>query len=111
MDLSIIIPHYGEINLLKKCIKSLLPILNNEKIYKCEIIVIFNNKSSIKANIKKLPINLRTKTNIFFETEAKPGSYCARNKGLRLAKGKFIYFLDSDITSSLHQPQKLNYHL
>jgi len=91
MDLSfitIIIPTFNDWPRLMLCLNSL-----NEQTYPAEyfeIIVVNNNPLDI------LPAHYHTSTNVVIIDESTPGSYAARNAGLRIAKGEIIGFTDSD---------------
>ena len=88
---SVIVPFYENTKLLKKSIRSIL----NQKFKKYEIIIIndkqdqknINFLKKIKKNSKKIKI-IFNKRNI--------GAGLSRNKGIKLSKGKYIAFLDSD---------------
>lgn len=85
---SIIIPTYNDWARLSKCLKAL-----SEQSYspeKFEIIVANNNPDD------PMPANYDVPANCVVITEAKPGSYAARNSALKLAKGAIIGFTDSD---------------
>lgn len=90
--LSIIIPVYNEEKYINECLLSLL----NQDISKTDYeIIVINNGSTdsskrIILDIKKLHDNL-----IYIEQKNK-GVSSARNRGLAVAKGKYITFVDAD---------------
>ena len=90
--ISVIIPCYNNFIFFKKCISSVI----NQTYKNIEIIIIFdagskkdlrNLKSILKKKQKKIKLVINSK-NI--------GAGLSRNKAARLAKGKYIAFLDSD---------------
>ena len=87
---SVVIPHYNDEQGLFKCLNA-LNIANNRSLI-CEVIVVDNGSAEKLNTIEYNSINLPIK----FVEEHKAGSYCARNTGLRLAKGKFIALTDCD---------------
>lgn len=90
MGFSLIIPVYNDSARVKKCLQSLLSQTDNVDGY--EIIVVDN---SSEENIKEICRSLnQDKIKYFFEK--KPGSYAARNKGIKNAKGGIFAFIDSD---------------
>jgi GT2 family glycosyltransferase len=88
MYISIIIPTYRNWDLLIKCINA----LDSQSFSKDKFeVVIINNDPE-----DTLPSDLKLPPNFIFIEEKKPGSYAARNAGLRIAKGEIIGFTDSD---------------
>lgn len=91
VELSIIIPVYNVEKYIERCIKSIYDI--NRYINDAEIIIVNdgsqdNSIDLVKSIYKNLPINIINQEN--------KGLAEARNTGLRHAKGKYVYFLDSD---------------
>lgn len=84
---TIVIPTYKDYELLKKCIISLEK--QTFPTEKFEVIVV-NNDSENQLNFKSDSLNLT------LVNEDKPGSYSARNKGIKEAKGEIIGFTDAD---------------
>ena len=91
MFVSIIIPYYKKKNYINKTISSVL----NQSYQKFEIIIINDEpgKSSkdilacIKKKDKRIKI-INNKKNI--------GAGASRNKGIKIARGNYIAFIDSD---------------
>lgn len=90
MNLSIIIPCYNSEKFLSRTLQMLL----NEKLDNTEIILINDGSTDQTAKIIR---DYSCKTNrIKFIDKENEGVSKARNDGLSIAQGKFIYFLDSD---------------
>lgn len=88
VDISIIIPTYQSWDSLKLCLDALSKQTLKEDF---EILVINND-----ANNPTVPDEFKKYKFVRFLTEEKPGSYAARNKGIREAKGKKLVFTDAD---------------
>lgn len=89
---SVIVPTYRDQHALINCLGSLAT--QDYPLDSFEIIIV-NNDPISRVEIPQLAC----KTVLI--CESKPGSYCARNAGLKIAKGDVIAFIDSDC-----QPQK-----
>lgn len=87
---SIIIPVFNRNSILLKTIESVL----QQTFVNLELIIIDDGSVN---NIQKLvEQNFKDKRLRFFRFENNQGVHAARNKGLELAVGDFIFFLDSD---------------
>ena len=85
---SIIIPTYNDWGRLSKCLHAL-----TQQIYpkeKFEIIVVNNNPED------QIPEGYFIPENCSVITRVEPGSYAARNAGLKIANGEIVGFTDSD---------------
>ncbi len=87
--ISVVVPALNAEETVEDCIKSLLDQKYPKEKY--EIIVVDNESTD---NTFKIIKKFRRKIKIF--NEIKKGSYCARNRGIKNAKGKIIAFTDSD---------------
>ena len=88
IKVSVIIPTYKDDERLNKCIEAL-----NKQTYPKELfeVIVVNNDINSEINIfVEHSLNLK----IF--KEAKPGSYAARNFGIKHAEGEILAFTDSD---------------
>ena len=85
---SIIIPVYRDWKRLTLCLDALS---NQSYSHEDFEVIIINN--DVEDDV---PGNFFLPDNCMLLTEAKPGSYAARNAGLRIAKGEIIGFTDSD---------------
>ncbi|MEN8907313.1 MAG: glycosyltransferase [Clostridiales bacterium] len=88
---SVIIPAYNAEKHIERCIKSLIN--QNYPKNKLEIIVINNNSSDSTKSILK-------KYSVIYKFEGIPGPSAARNKGLKIARGKYILLLDADCVAT-----------
>ena len=89
---SIIIPFYSNINLLKKSIKSIL----SQSFKKYEIIIIHDNPKTRLCNFLDTIKDIKNLRIIYNKKNL--GAGLSRNKGIKISKGKYIAFLDSDDT-------------
>lgn len=83
---SVIVPVHNSSKYLKKCIDSLI----NQDYENIEIIAIENGSADDSLNI------LNNYKNIIVESIEKANIGNARNKGLEIATGKYVCFVDSD---------------
>lgn len=93
MKVSIIIPVYRDWDVLQNCLNDLS--IQTYSQANIEIIVVNNEVNSMPPKELILPSNSK------ILTEATPGSYAARNRGLKEASGEVVAFTDSDC-----RPQK-----
>ena len=102
MHVSIIIPTYNVEEYIEECINSVFA-----QTYKnIEVICIDNNSTD---NTWKRLEELKVKCpNLILDKEPKSGAPSARNKGLSLAKGEWIQFLDAD---DLLLPNKIEHQV
>lgn len=89
-NLSVIIPMYNTQKYISTCLDSLL-----EQTYKDFEVVIIDDGSTDKGpDIVKKYIKFDKRIQLF--TQKNRGPSVARNRGIELSKGKYLYFLDSD---------------
>ena len=89
---AIIITYKRDVNVLKRAIES----IENQTYRNIEIIVVDDNSNNDKyrMNLKKY---IKEKNNIvYLEHERNYGAQISRNDGIKIAKGKYIAFLDDD---------------
>ena len=92
MDLvSIVIPYYRKKEYIKQSINSVL----NQTYKNFEIIIIYDDEELIEWNYLKSIIRSNKKIKLI-RNKKKLGAGLSRNKGIKLSKGKYIAFLDSD---------------
>ena len=90
MKVSVVIPVYNQQDLVIRCIKS-IPIREDVEI----IVVNDGSTDSTERNLEELKLSERNKLRII-SYNPNAGVSCARNKGLEMAKGEYILFVDSD---------------
>lgn len=90
--ISVIIPAYHDWERLKLCIKALQNQTYPSNFF--EVIIVNNDPEDIAPELN-LPGNFQ------LISEAKPGSYAARNAGIAVAKGEVFAFTDSDCQPEL----------
>ncbi len=90
VQISIVIPVYNMEKYINECIDSVL----NQKDVALEIICI--NDGSIDATYDILKQYAELNSNIVVYTQENYGLSASRNKGIELAQGRYIYFLDGD---------------
>lgn len=87
---SVIIPVYNVEKYIEECLNSIL----NQTLKEIEIICIDDGSTDNSLNI--LQEYAQKDKRIHVETQQNQGPAVARNKGLRLATGEFVIFMDSD---------------
>lgn len=87
---SIIIPVYNGEKYLKKCIDSVLC----DKLRDIEIIVVNDGSKDNTESIAKSCIEIDTRVKLINKPNG--GSSSARNKGVDIANGEYVFFLDAD---------------
>lgn len=92
MLLSIVVPIYNVEQYIEKCIKSLICQDLESGLY--EIILV--NDGSQDNSIEKINDLICNFQNIKLINQENAGLSQARNKGMNLAQGKYIWFIDSD---------------
>ena len=88
---SIIIPYYKKKNYIKKTINSIL----RQTYKKFEIIIINDEPGELSKNILSFLKNKDSRIKII-NNKKNIGAGESRNKGIKIAKGKYIAFIDSD---------------
>lgn len=88
--LSIIIPVYNGEKFIKDAYEDII----NQKLESFEILFVDNNSTDNSVNLIKEYCKIDSRLELF--KEEKRGAAAARNKGIRNAKGEFIYFFDVD---------------
>ena len=94
IDLSVIIPVYNTEKYFKKCIDSVINAVS--KLNKNSEIIVINDGSegNIEEQIKEYIV--KYSDIIIFISQENKGRGATRNKGIEIAKGKYISFVDSD---------------
>ncbi|MEO1621792.1 MAG: glycosyltransferase family A protein, partial [Cyanobacteria bacterium J06632_3] len=85
---SVIVPTFNDDKVLSKCLYA----LDNQSYPKdCYEVIVVNNNPS-----RQLAVDMSHFKQARKDIEPQPGSYAARNKGVRLAKGEVLAFTDAD---------------
>lgn len=99
---SVIIPCYNVASYIEECIVSVI----SQTYRPLEIICIDNNSCDETAQAL---VGLKEKyPDLIIDQERKPGANAARNKGLSLAKGEWLQYLDAD---DLLKPGKIEHQM
>lgn len=101
MELSIIIPVYNVENTLRRCVESVL----NQSFQDFEMILVNDGSKDKSAKIADDYAAKNNKIRVIHQQNQ--GLSAARNAGIRLAKGNYITFIDSDDFVDLHTYQQL----
>lgn len=88
--ISIIIPVYNSENYIDKCLQS----VTTQSYKNIEIICVNDGSSDESLNL--LHLWEARDSRIVIISQSNSGVSCARNSGMKIAKGKFIFFLDCD---------------
>lgn len=89
MKISVIIPYHGEEQFLPDCLDS----LSGQEFSDFEVIIVCGGCSVPKEIIKRHGAALSVRTEVI---SGKTCVAAARNRGLELAKGEYVYFVDCD---------------
>jgi glycosyltransferase involved in cell wall biosynthesis len=92
LKLSIIIPVYKVENYIQKCIESIL----RQNIYNDDYEVIIIDDGSPDNSVKIVENLLKKINNIIIYKQQNKGLSYARNEGIKISKGKYLWFVDSD---------------
>ncbi len=96
MILSIIIPLYNCENEIKRCLSSIIDNIENSNNYQREIEVIVVNDGSTDNSLNIAQQIANNYTFIKIISQNNLGVSEARNTGIKIATGKYIWFIDSD---------------
>ena len=94
MDLSIIIPIYNGALLVDRCLDN---IFSQSTQFSYEVIIVDDGSTDNTVEL----IKARKEPNIVLYQQQNAGPAVARNKGVELAKGKYVAFMDADDYLSL----------
>lgn len=105
IEISIIIPLYNTEKYIEKCLNSLI----NQTIRDIEIIIVNDGSQDNSEKICK-EFLLKDKR-VKLINQKNSGQGAARNKGLEVARGRYIAFVDSDDYIELNMYEKLLYNM
>ena len=97
-SISVIIPMYNAENRIGRLIES---IYNQEGVSQDDYEVIAIDNMSTDNTVKLLE-SLKKKYPLIVGSEKKRSSYAARNRGIMLARGRYLVFIDADCNPSKH---------
>jgi glycosyltransferase involved in cell wall biosynthesis len=86
-EITVVIPTYNRMRLVARAIESVL----NQTLQPCEVIVVDDGSSDRTADVCKAYV-----PRVRYVWQRNTGASASRNKGARLAKTRWIAFLDSD---------------
>ena len=89
IDLSVVIPIYNGALLLERCLDS---IFSQKTMYSYEVILVDDGSTDDTVEL----IKARKELNIVLYQQQNAGPAVARNKGVELAEGKYVAFMDAD---------------
>ena len=89
MDLSVIVPVYNAALLINRCLDS---ILSQQGEYEIEVICVDDGSTDNSIEL----IRSRKEKNIVLLTQSNSGPASARNKGMNVARGRYMAYLDAD---------------
>lgn len=89
MDLSVIIPVYNAAALIDRCLDS---VFNQKTRYTFEVILVDDGSTDNSVEL----IKARKEMNIILYKQQNAGPAVARNKGVELAQGRYVTFIDAD---------------
>ena len=106
MEFSVIIPVFNDPKGLRDTLDSVIK--QDYLKSKYEIIVVDNGSTDSTVDVAKLYLNNYPKLIKYIAQSNNLGSYSARNLGISQAKGKFISFIDADMTVKKDWLKKIN---
>ena len=90
IKVSVVIPVYNTYKYLPECLESVI----NQTLADIEIICINDGSTDFSSKILEEYASKDKRIKIISQNNQ--GVSCARNRGLEIARGEYIYFLDSD---------------
>ncbi|MBQ9690540.1 MAG: glycosyltransferase family 2 protein, partial [Eggerthellaceae bacterium] len=95
-DISVVVPVYNRQDFIPTLVKS----LDRQTARKKQFEVIFINDGSTDESLRRLNDAIQTHENYVLINQENKGVSAARNAGMRVARGRYIMFLDPDDTIS-----------
>jgi GT2 family glycosyltransferase len=116
MSISVVICTYNRVESLRGCVNALFSVETN---HDWELIIVDNSSTDGTQDFLNTLPKQFGRARVITGLESKRGSYAARNKGVRLAKGDIVAFTDDDcyvfkdyidkICSAFHQDAKIGF--
>lgn len=104
MKISVVIPIYNAKDTILVCLKS----LDEQEPPPYEVILIDNNSTDDSLGIIRVEMIRFNNLKILISSESKKGPAAARNKGLGMATGDIIAFIDSDCIAGREWVKNIN---
>ena len=98
-ELSIAVCTYNRVRMLEKCLQSLFA--QSLPKSKFEILVVDNNSNDATATLVK-NLQKKSKYRLRYFFEKRQGISYARNCAIKNARGKYLAYIDDDVTASSH---------
>ena len=95
MLISVVIPTYNRLPILKKCLDALENQYLNDEIYNFEIVIV--DDGSTDGTVDWLSNNIETYPHLRLFEQSHSGAALGRNLGVEKSKGDLIVFIDSDL--------------
>ncbi len=99
--ISVIVPFSKDSNSVNTCLQS---ITEAARFSDCEVIVLVNNNRLLLQSISR---RFREKKNIHIHILHETTKGCARNRALKMARGRIAYFIDDDVVIGVDTLQLL----
>ncbi len=103
MKVSFIIPAYNVQSVVCCCLKSILPLLHDGH----ELVLIDDGSTDKTAEIVHDFIATENVPNAIVLSQTNAGQSAARNKGIQMATGNYIWFIDADDYVDTSEAQKV----
>jgi dolichyl-phosphate beta-glucosyltransferase len=100
LDVSIIIPAYNEENRLPLSIQKIKKFLNKQQL-NFEIIIVVEKSTDQTARVAKREIKKDQRFKLIVNNVHKGKGYAVK-QGMLIAKGKYLFFMDADLSTSLN---------
>ncbi|MFZ5270953.1 glycosyltransferase [Enterobacter asburiae] len=92
IKLSVVVPCFNSRDFIAECLQSILPYMSQM----IELIIVNDGSTDDSADIINCTIHKYKNNNITVIHQGNAGISAARNAGIKIAKGEYIAFLDSD---------------